>query len=339
METLVRKMGVNAPNDETLKRRFIAGLRDPAAQQHISLMRPANLIAAKEKARVWEEVQLGQQRRIELLYEPTEGLGNAPVRNLGQGGPTLTTPAFVAATNTPCEVKSALTEERMLELVTQAIKVATLTEETYTVKHETTSDPNQGVFRSNTWCGKCHGYGHLALECPTVSRVFVDRPPPRRFCTFCSRPNHIEDQCYHKRAYEELTLQSENTQRRPYIGLPSQSIPPIPRWETRQTYGHGAQGQEGGYPGRAAQAQGRGTGPIQCWRCHGFGHTQTTCPNEKKPVDYTPMCRYCSGEGHFDEDCPKEKADSGKGKGLVESRTMLRPKHIPLLEYKNKFLQ
>ncbi|KAH7430571.1 hypothetical protein KP509_08G004300 [Ceratopteris richardii] len=170
----------------------------------------------------------------------------------------------------PCKVKPAIIEERILELVTQAIKAATLTQETYTMKHETTSDPNQGMFRSNTWCGKCHGYGHLASECPTVSRVFVDRPPPRQFCTFCSRPNHTEEQCYHKRAYEERTLQSENTQRRPYTGLPAQSIPPIPRWETRQTYGHGAQGQEGGYLGRAAHAQGRGTGPIQCWRCHGL---------------------------------------------------------------------
>ncbi|KAH7289485.1 hypothetical protein KP509_30G004300 [Ceratopteris richardii] len=66
-------------------------------------------------------------------------------------------------------------------------------------------------------------------------------------------------------------------------------------------------------------AMGRGAGPIQCWRCHGFGHTQTRCPNEKKPIDYTPMCRYCSGEGHFNEDFPKKKADSGKGKGPVES--------------------
>ncbi|KAH7332439.1 hypothetical protein KP509_20G087400 [Ceratopteris richardii] len=85
------------------------------------------------------------------------------------------------------------------------------------------------------------------------------------------------------------------------------------------TYGHGAQGQEGGYPRRAAQTEGRGAGPIQCWRFHGFGHTQTRCPNEKKPIDYTPMCMYCSGEGHFDEDCPKKKANNGKGKGPIES--------------------
>ncbi|KAH7281883.1 hypothetical protein KP509_35G000800 [Ceratopteris richardii] len=132
METLVRKMGANAPNDETLKRRFISGLRDPMAQQHISLTRPATLMDAKEQARLWEE------------------------------------------------------------------------------------------------------------------------------------------------------------------------------------------GQGGDYPRGAARDQ-RRDGPIQCWRCHGFGHTQSRCPNEKKPIDYTPLCRYCSGEGHFDEDCPKRRAAAGKEKGPIGS--------------------
>ncbi|KAH7288040.1 hypothetical protein KP509_31G008900 [Ceratopteris richardii] len=103
METLVRKMGANTPNDETLKRRFIAGLRDPTAQQHISLTRPATLIDAKEQARLWEEVQLCQQRKMELLYEPMGGQGNIPMKDPGQGSPALTTPAFVATTSTPGE--------------------------------------------------------------------------------------------------------------------------------------------------------------------------------------------------------------------------------------------
>ncbi|KAH7307756.1 hypothetical protein KP509_22G075800 [Ceratopteris richardii] len=268
-------MGANAPNDETLKRRFIAGLRDPTAQQHISLTRPATLIDAKEQARLWEEVQLCQQRKMELLYEPMGGPGNIPMKDSGQGSPALTTPAFVAATSMPSEVKPALTEERALELVTQAIKAVTMTQETYTVKQEVTTNPNQ-VFRSNTWCGKCHGYGHLASECPTVSRVFTNRSPPRMRCTFCGRKNHTEDRCYNKRAYEERTMKSGDTRE-------------------------------------------RRDGPIQCWRCHGFGHTQSRCPNEKKPVDYTPLCRYCNGEGHFDEDCPKQRASTSKDKGPVGS--------------------
>ncbi|KAH7278990.1 hypothetical protein KP509_38G068400 [Ceratopteris richardii] len=317
METLVRKMGANAPNDETLKRRFIAGLRDPTAQQHISLTRPATLIDAKEQAMLWEEVQLCQQRMIELLYEPMGGPGNIPMKDPGQGSPALTTPAFVAATSTLGEVKPTLTEERILELVTQAIKAVTMTQETYTVKPEVTTNPNQ-VFRSNTWCGKCHGYGHLASECPTVMRVFTDRSPPRMRCTFCGRTNHTEDRCYNKRAYEERTMKSGDTRERSYTGLPAQSVLPTSRWENRQTYGYGAQGQGGDYPRGVARDQ-RRDGPIQCWRCHGFGHTQSRCPNEKKPVDYTPLCRYCSGEGHFDEDCPKRRAATGKDKGPVGS--------------------
>ncbi|KAH7428833.1 hypothetical protein KP509_09G019900 [Ceratopteris richardii] len=213
MESLVRKMGANAPNNETLKRRFISGLRDPTVQQHISLTRPATLIDAKEKARLWEEVQLCQQRKMELLYEPMGGSGNIPMKDPGQGSPALTTPAFVAATSTLGEVKPALTEERILELVTHAIKAATMTQETYTIKPE---------------------------------------------------------------------------------------------------------GQGGDYPRGAARDQ-RRDGPIQCWRCHGFGHTQSRCPNEKKPIDYTPLCRYYSREGHFDEDCPKRRASTGKDKGLVGS--------------------
>ncbi|KAH7425528.1 hypothetical protein KP509_11G059000 [Ceratopteris richardii] len=97
-------------------------------------------------------------------------------------------------------------------------------------------------------------------------------------------------------------MKSGDTRERSYTGLPAQSVPPTSRWENRQTYRYGAQ-----------------DGPIQCWRCHGFGHTQSRCPNEKKPVDYTPLCRYCSGEGHFDEDCPKRRATVGKEKGPVGS--------------------
>ncbi|KAH7434202.1 hypothetical protein KP509_06G005600 [Ceratopteris richardii] len=317
METLVRKMGANAPNDETLKRRFIAGLRDPTAQQHISLTRLATSIDAKEQARLWEEVQLCQQRKMELLYEPMGGPGNTPMKDPGQGSPTLTTPAFVAATSTPDEVKPALIEERILELVTQALKAVTMTQETYTVKPEVTTNPNQ-VFRSNTWCGNCHGYSHLASECPTVSRVFIDRSPPRMRCTFCGRTNHTEDRCYNKKTYEERTMKSGDTRERSYTGLPPQSVPPTSRWENRQTYEYGAQGQGGDYPRGVAHDQ-RRDGPIQCWRCHGFGHTQSRCPNEKKPVDYTPLCRYCSGEGHFDEDYPKRRASTGKDKGPVGS--------------------
>ncbi|KAH7297847.1 hypothetical protein KP509_25G015200 [Ceratopteris richardii] len=78
------------------------------------------------------------------------------------------------------------------------------------------------------------------------------------------------------------------------------------------------EGQGGDYSRRVARDQ-RRYGPIQCWRCHGFGHTQSRCPNEKKLVDYTPLCRYCSGEGHFDEDCPKRRATTGKDKGPVGS--------------------
>ncbi|KAH7416350.1 hypothetical protein KP509_14G087100 [Ceratopteris richardii] len=101
-------------------------------------------------------------------------------------------------------------------------------------------------------------------------------------------------------------MKSVDTRERSYTGLPAQTVPPTSRWENRPTYGYGAQGQGGDYPRGAARDQ-RRDGPIQCWRCHGFGHTQSRCPNEKKPIDYTPLCRYCSGEGHFDEDCPNEE--------------------------------
>ena len=61
METIVQKMGANAPNDNTQCRRLIDGLWDPDAQKFISLQRPVDLAAAKEQAQNWEEVQLSQQ--------------------------------------------------------------------------------------------------------------------------------------------------------------------------------------------------------------------------------------------------------------------------------------
>lgn len=71
METIVRKMGANAPNDDTQKRRLVDGLRDIEAQKYVGLRRPADLAAAKQEARNWEEVQISQQRRRELLHGPT----------------------------------------------------------------------------------------------------------------------------------------------------------------------------------------------------------------------------------------------------------------------------
>ncbi|KAH7432586.1 hypothetical protein KP509_07G029400 [Ceratopteris richardii] len=195
METLVRKMGANAPNEDTLKRRFIAGLRDPSAQQHISLSRPATLVAAKDVAHVWEEVQLGQQRRQELLFEPMLGTNVGPTSGTTQINPTATPPAFMAATSTPQEVKPVLTEERIIEIVAQAVKAATLTHEAYAVRQEVAPEPSQGVFRSNIFCAKCRGYGHMATKCPTVSRLYVE---PRIFCNFCKRNNHTEDECRDK---------------------------------------------------------------------------------------------------------------------------------------------
>ncbi|KAH7281189.1 hypothetical protein KP509_36G034400 [Ceratopteris richardii] len=88
-------------------------------------------------------------------------------------------------------------------------------------------------------------------------------------------------------------------------------------------------GQGGDYPRGVTRDQ-RRDGPIQCWRCHGFGHTQSRCPNEKKPVDYTPLCTYCSGEGHFDEDCPKRRASTGKEKGRMHSTTRAQ-EHVPTI--------
>ena len=43
--------------------------------------------------------------------------------------------------------------------------------------------------RSKIWCGKCHGYGHLATECPTTSRIVPDQPRSL-FCTYCLKNNH-----------------------------------------------------------------------------------------------------------------------------------------------------
>ncbi|KAH7433536.1 hypothetical protein KP509_07G073900 [Ceratopteris richardii] len=96
-------MDANAPNEDTLKQRFIAGLRDLSAQQHISLSRPATLVAAKDVARMWEEVQLGQQQRRELLFEPMQGTDSVPTSGATQANPTTTPSAFMAAMNMPQE--------------------------------------------------------------------------------------------------------------------------------------------------------------------------------------------------------------------------------------------
>lgn len=53
---MVRKLGANAPNNDTQKCRLIEGLRYPEAQKHLSLRRPTNLVATKQEATNWEEV-------------------------------------------------------------------------------------------------------------------------------------------------------------------------------------------------------------------------------------------------------------------------------------------
>ncbi|MCO5598982.1 hypothetical protein L7F22_053081 [Adiantum nelumboides] len=125
METIARKMGVHVPNDDTQKRRFIDGLRDVNAQQFVGLRRPADLATAKQEACNWEEVQLSQQRRRELIHgptgvaipmgsttragEPIPAYGVTPpqvVVNTNQTpymlpNPCMTAPAYMLQTSTP----------------------------------------------------------------------------------------------------------------------------------------------------------------------------------------------------------------------------------------------
>ncbi|KAH7281655.1 hypothetical protein KP509_36G056900 [Ceratopteris richardii] len=321
METLVRKMGANAPNEVTLKRRFIAGLRDSSAQQHISLSRPATSVAAKDVARMWEEVQLGQQQRQELLFELMLGTNAGPISGTTQANPVATPPAFMAATNTPQEVKPVFTEERIIEIVAQAVKATTPTHETYAVRQEVALEPNQGVFRSNIFCAKCRGYGHMVSECPTVSRLYVES---RIFCNFCKRNNHTKDQCRDKGRWI-------NNRNYAYQGLPGQSEPPVPRWGPRPTYAYGGQGQASGYQRLEPQNQ-RRTGPPECCRCGCLGHIQAHCPNARKQEDFTPMCRYCSREGHNDVDCPQQRNDYGQGQRGADTSTYAQLQPQPTMQ-------
>ena len=64
--------------------------------------------------------------------------------------------------------------------------------------------------RSNIWCGKCHGYGHLATECPTTSRIVPDQPRSL-FCTYCLQNNHTEDACFIKKTHERRKAQGLQT--------------------------------------------------------------------------------------------------------------------------------
>ncbi|MCO5612406.1 hypothetical protein L7F22_066673 [Adiantum nelumboides] len=183
METIVRKMGASAPNDDTKKRRLIDCLRDPNAQQYVSLRRPVDLAAAKQEARNWEEVQLSQQRRRELFNGPvmvtpnaripraqeaSSVYGNVPpqvVVNTNQApylppNPYMTAPAYMLQTSTP--TTPPLTEERVVQLM--AIAVGKLKEEilsavkpqvkeVYAINQQpmgpSTSAP---PVRSNIWC-------------------------------------------------------------------------------------------------------------------------------------------------------------------------------------------
>ena len=66
------------------------------------------------------------------------------------------------------------------------------------------------VPRSNIWCGKCHGYGHLATKCPTPSKL-VPNESCTLFCTYCLKSNHTEDCCFVKQAHERQKSQGLHT--------------------------------------------------------------------------------------------------------------------------------
>ena len=53
-------MGVYAPCNSTQSRQFINGLRNPEAQQFVSLSKPIDLVAAKQEARKWDVAELNQ---------------------------------------------------------------------------------------------------------------------------------------------------------------------------------------------------------------------------------------------------------------------------------------
>ena len=77
METLVRRMGVFAPNDTTQKRKFIDGLCNLEAQTVVRLSIPIDLATAKQEARNWEEVEISQIRRDKLRYDAVRGLASS----------------------------------------------------------------------------------------------------------------------------------------------------------------------------------------------------------------------------------------------------------------------
>lgn len=63
METIVQKMGVDAPSNNIQKRRFIDGLCDPELQKLVSLTRPIDLATTKQEALNWEEVKINEMHR------------------------------------------------------------------------------------------------------------------------------------------------------------------------------------------------------------------------------------------------------------------------------------
>ena len=241
METIVRKMGANAPDDITQKRRFIDGLRDEDAQNYVSLRRPADLAAAKQEARNWEEVKLKQQRRRELLYGPSGAPSSAnttripeqpinhnspPPQVVVNANPTsyilqnpyVTAPAYMLQTGTPSP--PPVSEIKVREIVTNTLgkfkdeilnAVRPQVQGAYAVATQGTTQVNaQPPPRSNIWCGKCHGYGHLATECPTTSRVVPDQPRTL-FCIYCLKSNHTEEECFVKKAHERRRAQNLQT--------------------------------------------------------------------------------------------------------------------------------
>ena len=153
--------------------------------------------------------------------------------------------------------------------------------------------------RSNIWCGKCHGYGHLVTECPTTSRIVPDQPHSL-FCTYCLQNNHTEDACFIKKTHERRKAQGQQTnynfldqtntssyeigpppwpfiQRgipEPYMqqqGLPAQSRPPLQRVGNQAMWGNRWQSSFRSPYRRETSRLGtpmrRNSNPIVCYNC------------------------------------------------------------------------
>ena len=329
MQDILQRMGAHQIPDNFLMSIFIGGLYPIELKTYVKEGGTTTYAQAYGRAKIWEECRLEDDLVVytDNTYSnnpiPTQ-LGTFPVTTQNQpyitdahpfstfAAPVYSNPS--KTTSSSRDPTIAKHEDAIMNLTKQ------LTELSVKVMKGAPKSPQATNERTNVWCTKCKGHGHVANECPTPQGIRIR-------CTYCGG-NHSVNECWNLRPQRHVN-QVEDNRNRPW--QEERSGPgPNSNYNPRRNFNKRPISID--FPNRPSWGKTNGppnwNGPPYnpnarnynsnsndkrkipvCYRCQELGHYANECPNPRKSQDYVPLCGKCKTAGHPTDECPNPKND------------------------------